>query len=755
MIRVRGARQNNLRGVDIDIERAQLVAVVGPSGSGKTSLVFDTIHAESQRRYLDVLSMHESGLGRGLRRPDVDAISGLPPSVALDQAYRRPSARTTVSAYADVHAVLQVLFGRCGEQRCPMCGDPIVPQSHDEIVAELLAIPTGTRMTVEAPLTGEPGRILDEVVRAGFSRVRVGGEVRRLEEVDPRTVEGPIRVVVDRLKARPDRAGRLHDAVRLASRAGKGALVVVAGDQTRSFVDRPVCLRDGVSFPSLTPAVFRLGGVGCCETCDGLGRVADERCTSCDGLRFNAVTRAVRVGELTIGDSLRWPVRDLRTWVQAAERGPVSTPILDALEERLRQLESLGLGGIELGRPGSALSTGEVQRLRLSRQLTAGLSGVAYCLDEPTAGLGAAETGPVIALLRTLVDQGNTVVCVTHTREVLEACDRVIEFGPGAGTAGGSVVFDGPPSALVKSGTSTGVWLAGEGEATHRRCPESRGDVGIADGLGHLPAGTLGVITGPSGSGKSVALRKVAEIVSDPSRVLTGLAEVQRLVRVEDMTGRMHRSNPATYMGVWSILRTLMAATTEAQVRGIQAGQFSLNQAGGRCEPCGGMGEQRVDLGVLTDVYRTCPVCDGQRFTADMLEVRWRGHNPAELLALSAEEARGLLAGHPKLERALRALVDVGLGYVPLGQAARTLSGGETHRLRLARELARARRSDGMDTLVLLDDPSRGLHPQDTAGLLRVLIDLAHTGATVWVATQDSMILDAAASVLRLQPRSV
>jgi excinuclease ABC subunit A len=765
-IEIRGARQHNLRSVDLDLPHRRLIVFCGPSGSGKSSMAFDTLHAEAQRRYVDVLALHSRGLERGLNRPDVDEISGLPPTVALDQRFRAPASQATVGTWTEAHAVLAVLFSRCGVQHCPDCDRAIIPQTHDDIVRALLALPEGTRLHVEAPVPGDALLVLPELVRAGFSRVRINDVVQRVEEVDKRVLEGQqLRVVVDRLKVGPDRSDRLHDAVRLASRAGQGAIVAVAPDQTLTFVDRPWCMHDNRTFPALNPRLFSLHGEGRCPACAATGVTGGGVCSDCGGSRLGAVARAVRFGGLSMPDLLAKPMPELVNWLAKAPRGPVSTRPIEALQRRAAQLRGLGLT-LPLGRGCATLSSGELQRLRLARQVAERLSGVLYVLDEPAAGLDAAAVPAVAALLRTLVDQGNTVLAVSHREAIVRAADLLVEFGPGAGIDGGRVVAEGGAPALVQAQTATGTWLQG-GLDTSPPGAGVTSHVVFGDlVLPHrtlslsLPWGGLGVLSGASGTGKTLALAAIHALgrrqLDDAGEApvvgsVSGLDGLSRMVLLSTKTGRIRRSNPATWSGLWDVMRPLLAATREAQVRGLGASQFSLNQAGGRCEACKGSGQQRVDLQLLADVYLPCPTCSGRRFAADILEVRWKGRNASEILEMRVAEAQLFLAGHPKLEAALRSLADVGLGYLPLGQPAHTLSGGETQRMRLARELGRSRKSGLKGSLYLLDGPSRGLHPADTVQLIGVLRRLIEQGATVWVASHDALLCNAADGVALLE----
>ncbi|MCB9678875.1 MAG: ATP-binding cassette domain-containing protein [Alphaproteobacteria bacterium] len=710
-IRVRGARDNNLRDVDLDLPLGALTVLCGPSGSGKSSLAYDTLHREGQRRYLEALMIAGTG---SLRRPDVEAIDHLPPTIALDQRVRGFASHESVASVSELGVGLAVLYGRTGLQRCPRCGRPVVPKSHDTIVAELLAMPVGTRLTLEAPVTSGPG-VLEEIQRAGFSRVRVDGRMARIEEIGAVPEGAPLRVVVDRIKIEPDRRGRIHDGVRLASRAGRGVVIAVTEAET-VFVDRPLCVHDGMELPALEPGRFRF-------------RAGEP------GLGLDEAAAAVEVGGERVLDVLGGTIGALDGFLAGLPASEVAKDLLDDLRRRVGILVSLGLAGLPLERPAEHVSRGELLRLRLARQVSSRVSGVLFVLDEPAAGLDDEAAGAVLGLVRDLVEQGNTVVAVDHHPVVLAGADHVVEFGPGAGPHGGTVVYAGPVAGLAEQDTATGRLFAGRLEGGVEG-PTSGEALDLAGR--RLVRGVVNVVSGPSGSGKTVLLKSIVDAAS---------GRFERLVDAEVGSSAKHkRSSPATFTGVWSLLRDLLAQTREARIQGFDAGTFSLNTKGGRCETCQGAGEVRVVLDPLPDVWLTCDVCHGRRFQTDVLQVRWKGLAPDELLALDIEEAHRVLAGNPKLERILRALRDVGLGYVQLGRPADTLSGGEFRRLRLARELAR---STGPD-LVVADDPSLGLHPVDTLALMKAFGRLAEAGATVVLASGDPWVVGAAAHAVRL-----
>jgi excinuclease ABC subunit A len=778
-IAVRGAREHNLAAVDLDLPRAQLIVLCGVSGSGKSSLAFDTLFVEGQRRYLEALA---AGRPRGpsLVPPRVDAIDGLPPTLALPQRAAAYGPRSTVGSVAEIEPVLRVLFARAGTQHCPRCGAAVAPVTHDEIVAALVALPSGTRLTIEAPLRLEaPGErgpdlaaVVEEIERAGFSRIRLDDEVVRVEEVTAGQLERARRahIVVDRIRIEPDRGGRIDDSVRLAGRAGRGVVVAVHDGGEQTFVSRPYCLADDLSLPPLEPSLLAPtpGGPGACPACEGLGVREGEPCTACSGSRLSDVARAVRWRGLALPDLARVPlVRASELLLEAVGGGAGATAVeataLVDVQRRVDRLLALRLGDVALGAPMDRLSGSQVQRVRLARQVATRLSGVLVVLDEPVAGLEPALVEVVVELLRELVAAGNTVVAVEHAGPVIRAADRVIEFGPGAGRLGGRVVYEGPTAGLLEADTPTGRWLSGRCAIPARPLPPDRGAVvvsgrwlrGRAAAAVRVPRGRLVAVTGPAGSGKSALLRVLGGALtgSVPDGVeVTGTDGLSRPILADRAAARAARSMPATYVGLWDVVRDLLASTRDAAIRGLDAAAFSLNAAGGRCEGCKGTGEVRVDLGPLPDVVQVCQVCEGRRFQRDVLEVRWKGLDAAELLAMSAGEAAPVLAGHPRLEEPLRALNRVGLGYVPLGQPVHTLSGGEARLLALARELARASRRGADDTVHVLDDPTVGLHPSDVANLVALLRTLCEDGASAWLGTVDPLLVGAVDEVVVLPP---
>ncbi len=885
-ISIRGAREHNLRGLDVDIPRDRLVVLCGVSGSGKSSLAFDTLFAEGQRRYVESLSAYARQFLGQMTKPQYDSIRGLTPTIAVGQAAPGRNPRSTVATLTEVHDYLRVLFARAGTQHCHKCGSAVGRQSAAEIVALLLELPEGTQLRLLAPVSSRP----EELRRAGFVRVRLGGEIHRLDELDDGAPEGPIQVVVDRIVLRGDQAERISDAVETALNVGQGVLLTSVPGQADQVMSQHLKCHDcDVSFPELAPSRFSFNSAtGMCQDCNGLGtqneidedRVipdpslsihdgaiepfrktlsrrdawtyrmtgalaeamgfdfdtpwrelapeerravlygseiklevdwANERgegrynldwegviptmlrrldqtksaaqrkayysymsnrvCSGCNGERICAPSAAVRLGTLTLPALLRLSVEDALTASQGLEiegmRGQIAADLLREVAARLGFLAHVGLGYLALDRASDTLSGGEAQRIRLARQLGGDLTAVTYVLDEPTVGLHPRDTRRLVTTLTQLRDAGNTVVVVEHDRDTIEAADHVLDFGPGAGSRGGEIVYEGPPGGMSAASRSvTGQYMSGSLriEVPAKRRAPGKQWIRILGARAHnlkdvdveLPLGLLVAITGVSGAGKSTLVDHVLVPALRGADCLEGCSEVQGTELVDKFItidqapiGRSPRSNPATYTKVYDRIRRVFAQTTSARVRGYGAGRFSFNAKGGRCEVCKGDGWRKIEMHFLADVYVPCEVCGGKRFNKQTLEVSFKGHNIAEVLNLTVDEALELFANQPPIRRVLHTLSEVGLGYLKLGQPATTLSGGEAQRIKLSRELARPTRGH---TLFLLDEPTTGLHPDDVKKLVGILQRLVKAGSTVLVVEHDLQVVKCADHVVDLGP---
>ena len=899
VIRVRGARQHNLKNVDITIPRNKLVVFTGVSGSGKSSLAFDTIFAEGQRRYVESLSAYARQFLGQVDKPDVDAIEGLSPAISIDQKSTSHNPRSTVGTVTEIQDYLRLLFGRAGEPHCPQCDRSIRPQSIDEMVDQILLLPEESRYQLLAPVVrGKKGthtKLISGLAAEGFARVRINGEVRELAdniELDKNHSHN-IEVVVDRLVAREGIQERLTDSLRTALKRGDGlALVEVVPkkgeglpdgvDRERLYSENYACPVHGAVMEELSPRLFSFNSpYGACEVCHGIGHLrkftsdrvvpdptqpvyaavapwaekdnsyyfsllysvgeafgfeiktpwkdltdeqrdillngssepiliqADSRyqkgkpgytrpfegilpilerqlrdvsgeaqrqklekylelvpCLACGGKRLRPEALAVKVGPFRITDLTSVSVDQTLERIEqmmgvGAHEG--SEPLLNSrqiqigdlvlreIRLRLRFLLDVGLDYLSLDRPAMTLSGGEAQRIRLATQIGAGLTGVLYVLDEPSIGLHQRDNDRLLNTLRRLRDLGNTLVVVEHDEDTIRAADHLVDIGPGAGIHGGHIVAEGSFDDLLNSEDSlTGAYLSGRRsiptpaerreEGTRRLQLMNCNRNNLKNVNVDFPLGRLVSVTGVSGSGKSTLVNELLHPALENGLGLkvpfpTGLGELRGIKSIDKVIiidqspiGRTPRSNPATYTGAFDPIRQIFAATVEAKARGYQVGQFSFNVKGGRCESCRGQGVNVIEMNFLPDVYVQCDVCKGARFNRETLQVKYKCHTIADVLQMTVEQAAEVFSAIPQAADRLRTLVDVGLGYIKLGQPAPTLSGGEAQRVKLATELSR--RATGK-TLYLIDEPTTGLSFYDVHKLMDVMQRLVDKGNSI------------------------
>lgn len=913
-LRVRGAREHNLKNISVDLPRDSLVVFTGLSGSGKSSLAFDTIFAEGQRRYVESLSAYARQFLGQMDKPDVDFIEGLSPAVSIDQKSTNRNPRSTVGTITEVYDYLRLLFARAGRPHCPVCGQPVTRQTPQQIVDQLLELPDRTRFQVLAPVVRErKGEFVDlfaELQSKGYSRARVDGETVTL--TDPpklaKQKKHSIDVVVDRLVARgPDDASgkqRLTDSVETALGLASGVVVIEFVDaadddpdrpQERRFSEKLACPNGHpLALDDVEPRSFSFNSpFGACPACTGIGtelevdpdlvvpdqdksiregailpwaqgqglndyyervigalaedlkfsldqpwsslpdraveallhgknhkvhvryrsRYGRERsystgfegvitfvkrrheetesdwsreryegymrevpCPVCHGARLKPEVLAVTVGGKSIAEVSALPIAEAAGFLDTvdftAREQQIAERVIKEIDARLGFLLDVGLDYLSLDRPAGTLSGGEAQRIRLATQIGSGLVGVLYVLDEPSIGLHQRDNHRLIETLTRLRDLGNTLIVVEHDEDTIATADWVVDIGPGAGEHGGRVVHSGPVAGLLEQPDSlTGAYLAGREEIptpTVRR-PQDGRVVTVRGAREHnlrdidvrFPLGSFVAVTGVSGSGKSTLVNDVlyrvlanqlngARHVPGRHRTVEGLDELDKVVHVDQSPiGRTPRSNPATYTGVFDHVRRLFAETTEAKVRGYQPGRFSFNVKGGRCEACSGDGTIKIEMNFLPDVYVPCEVCHGARYNRETLEVHFKGKTISDVLDMPIEEAAEFFAAVPAISRHMKTLVDVGLGYVRLGQPAPTLSGGEAQRVKLAAELQK--RSTGR-TVYVLDEPTTGLHFEDIRKLLGVLQGLVDKGNTVIVIEHNLDVIKSADWIVDMGP---
>lgn len=812
-ILITGACQHNLKNISLVLPHQQLIVITGVSGSGKSSLAFDTLFAEGQRRYLESLSTQARHFLQDFDRPQVTSIEGLCPAIAIEQKPLPRNPRSTVGTISEIHDFLRVLYTRLGSVFCSSCGQMIRSHTIPQMVDEILAWPPGSRLWVLAPLGSVPrhklSRLFQGLVREGFVRIRIDGRIAPLEEIQkvPRQASYQVDVVVDRLTLDPERSQRLAESLETAAHRSEGWVTVLQeGGKEWRFTESFRCLGCGAEASAPTLSLFSFNHpAGACSHCKGLGMVleddahseagagdADEQgdgsppydwmfqgsspCPVCNGARLNRHARAVTLGGLAIHQLSALSVGKLQDFLVNLDlpepRREIGAPVLEAIGRRLQTLVELGLSYLSMSRPANSLSGGEAQRIRLVQQISTSLSGVLYVLDEPSIGLHARDHARLLEIMKRLRDAGNTVVIVEHDPATICATDYVVDMGPGAGEQGGEVLYAGATSGLLQHPTSlTGQYLSGR---MHLPIPSQRreanvGYLRLVGARGHnlknvtvaFPIGCITCVTGVSGSGKSsLVLRTLyaamARILHGASRpalpydYIQGHESLQRIAHVDQSPlDRTPRSNPATYIGIFTLVRQLYAQVPEARSRGYRSSRFSFNIKGGRCEVCKGNGTQRVEMYFLPAVSVTCPVCHGTRFRRETLEILFKGKSIADVLDLTVRQATSFFENIPEIHRRLAVLEEVGLGYMRLGQPATEVSGGEAQRIKLARELGRRERGEA---LYVLDEPTSGLHVADISRLLHILQRLTKRGNTIIIVEHHLEVIKAADYVIDMGP---
>jgi len=813
-IQVRGARVHNLKNIDLEIPRDSLVVITGVSGSGKSSLAFDTLFAEGQRRYLESLSTHTRQYLKQLERPDVDSITGLPPTICVDQKAGSISRRSTVATTTDIYDYLRLLYARAGQMHCTQCGKSVSRQSPRDIIEQIFNLGDRRKIIVLAPVVrgrkGAHREVFENIQKLGCVRARVDGEIVDISEPPElkKAKAHTIEAVVDRIILKEGITPRLQESIDLALKLGDETCLV-SHEESGTWVDtlfstRFSCPDCQISFPPLEPRTFSFNSpYGACPKCSGLGRLnveeelaeyctkQDEQqgmpvCPECCGSRLAPVALAVTLFEKNIHELTSQTIEEAYCFLSEVEQrldsGTLQTLTaiakasidltLPAILSRLQFLIKSGVDYVALDRPTHTLSGGEYQRVRLANCLGAGLIGACYILDEPTVGLHPADTKRLLSVLKDLRNQGNSVLVVEHDLEVMDQADLIIDIGPGAGDEGGEIVAVGTVQQIQNEKRSlTGHYLSKRQKLDQRRKPDvsSQPSIQLSGASLHnlknvtveIPIGALTCITGVSGSGKSSlitqtlapAVKAVLNRQSSESLFydsLQGAEEINRVIEVDQSPiGRSGRSNPATYSGVWDEIRKVFAKTREAKLRGYNARRFSFNSTEGRCEECVGQGWQRVSMKFLPETYVLCNSCNGKRFNRQTLAVRYRGKTVADVLSMKIREGLEFFENIPKVKSVMQTFSDLGLGYLTLGQSSLSLSGGESQRIKLSKELSKRNQSK---ILFILDEPTTGLHPADVAHLSKLLQDIVSQDNTVIVIEHNCDLIAACDWVIDMGP---
>lgn len=796
-ITIKGAREHNLKNIDVTIPRDKLVVITGLSGSGKSSLAFDTIYAEGQRRYVESLSAYARQFLEQMGKPDVDSIEGLSPAISIEQKSTSHNPRSTVGTVTEIYDYLRLLFARVGRPYCFQCGEEIAAQTVQQMVDAIAGLPEGAKFQILAPIVrgrkGEYRKELLEMRKAGYVRARVNGEIVDLGEdiVLDKQKKHTIEIIVDRLvmKAGDALMRRLADSVETSLKLTGGLVAVLTDNgKTRLYSDKLACIKCGVSYPEVEPRMFSFNSPhGACPACDGIGYAMTpgcpeeedftllDACEVCQGARLKPESLAIKLEKKSIAEVTSLSIRAAAEFfvsLRFTDRELViAHRILKEIRERLGFLVNVGLDYLTLDRAAATLSGGEGQRIRLATQIGSGLVGVLYILDEPSIGLHQRDNRRLLQTLLRLRDLGNTVVVVEHDAETMMAADHLLDMGPGAGTHGGHVIAQGTPQEVMGNpGSLTGQYLRGiQTVSLPQRDRKPKGYLSVVNAQKHnlknvtakIPLGMLTCVTGVSGSGKStlvleVLFHSLSQMLYqkrpkiDGCKELRGVDALDKVIDIDQSPiGRTPRSNPATYTGLFSFIRDLYSNLPESRVRGYKPGRYSFNVKGGRCEACQGDGLIKIEMHFLPDVYVTCEVCKGQRYNRETLEIHHKGKSIADVLNMTVDDAVEFFEHILFIKRKLETLHDVGLHYVKLGQSATTLSGGEAQRVKLSRELSK--RPTGR-TMYILDEPTTGLHFADVQRLIDVLDRLVEAGNTVLVIEHNLDVIKNADWVIDLGP---
>jgi len=801
---IKGAREHNLRNISAKIPRNKLTVITGLSGSGKSSLAFDTVYAEGQRRYIESLSAYARNFLEQLKKPDVDAVLGLSPAIAIEQKTASINPRSTVGTVTEIYDYFRLLFARVGTPHCPKCRIPVTKQTVEDIAEDIMSLKEGTKIQLWSPVArGKKGEFHQEFARwikMGFTKARIDKAMSELalQTKLKKTLPHDIDLLIDRLIIKSDLRKRLQESLNSALKLANGLVSVeILGSGTKTYSLKTACKKCGFNFPEIEPRFFSFNNPrGACSTCNGLGVISsgdqeelfdDEDdeipvvysvCQSCKGRRLRPEALSVYVDNKNIADFCSYQIEALgeefRKIGWSDRHQQITEKIIKQIGARVDYLNQVGVGYLSLDRTIHTLSGGEAQRVRLASQIGSSLVGVLYVLDEPSIGLHPKDHHRLLDTLKQLRDRGNTVLLVEHDEDTIRTADYLIDIGPRAGVLGGEIVADGTVGEVAGNQKSlTGQYLSGTMRAYKKRATQlSLGNGKTLELIGargnnlkninvKIPLGTLTSVTGVSGSGKSTLIidtlyRALANKLSSSPvlpaefKEIRGLDLVDKVIDINQRPiGRTPRSNPATYTGLFSLIRQLYAEHPESKIRGYKPGRFSFNVKGGRCESCMGAGQIKVEMHFMADVFVQCDICNGQRYNRETLNIKYKGKSIADVLNMSVAEALPFFENHILIHRKLETLNKVGLDYVTLGQSSTSLSGGEAQRIKLSRELSRSQTGK---TIYILDEPTTGLHFHDVKKLIELLHELADFGNTVIVIEHNLDVIASSDHVIDLGP---
>lgn len=802
---IKGAREHNLKNIDVKIPRDKITVITGPSGSGKSSLAIDTIYAEGQRRYVESLSAYARQFLEQMQKPDVEYIEGLSPAIAIDQKTVTRSPRSTVGTITEIYDYMRVLYTRIGIPYCYQCGSVISTQDLHNIIRSILSLPTGTKIQVLAPIVrerkGEYKKELQQMRMNGFVRARIDGKMVDLTQdiTLKKQQRHTIEIVIDRFIIKPSIDRHIKQAIDTSLRYADTVIINLL-DENRDipFSRTLACPRCGISYPEIEPMLFSFNSnYGACPRCNGIGfeGISDEPggrgsefgvidgkepthvvpCKECKGMRLRKEALSIKLHNVSIGEFAAMSVKEAEAFVHGLKLSEremaISKRVIKEVKDRLSFLDRVGLGYLTLDRPSLTLSGGEAQRIRLATQIGSSLTGVLYVLDEPSIGLHPRDCAKLLKSLSSIRDAGNTVIIVEHDEETIKSADNVIDMGPGAGKNGGWIIATGSPADIMKDEASiTGKYLGGHltiPVPEKRRKPKDflkiigASEFNLKNIDVSIPLGVFVCVTGVSGSGKSTLIFEIlykalsrhiynSSMIPGKYKKIDNMDKVDKVICIDQSPlGRTPRSNPATYTGILTIIRELFSQLPDSKIRGYKPSRFSFNVPGGRCEACQGDGLKKIEMHFLPDVYVICDVCKGRRYNKETLEILYKGKNISDILEMTVSEAIEFFSAIPPLKQRLDILEDMGMGYLKLGQSATTLSGGEAQRLRLSKELSK--KTTG-NTLYILDEPTTGLHFVDIQRLLNVINRLVDMGNSVIIIEHNLDIIKSADYIIDLGP---